>query len=103
MRHGKTGTRLHRIWKGMNNRCNNPNNKNYNIYGGRGIKVCEDWRFDFLAFEEWALSNGYKESLSVDREDNDGNYNPYNCRWITQKEQTRNSNRAVKIKLNGEK
>lgn len=70
-------------------RCNNPNNRFYGYYGGRGIKVCNEWN-DFNVFYAWALANGYSDSLTIDRIDNDSGYNPGNCRWVTMKVQNRN-------------
>ena len=85
--------RIKRIWKNMKNRCGNPNATSYEIYGGRGITVCEEWENSFMSFYEWALNNGYEETLSIDRIDNDKGYCPYNCRWATAKEQRANQRR----------
>ncbi len=73
----------------MLQRCENPNDSSYHLYGGRGIKVCDEWH-DYATFKEWALSNGYDESLSIDRIDVNGNYEPANCRYADAKEQARN-------------
>lgn len=88
--HGGCGTRLYRIWIGMKNRCYNPNAAKYKDYGGRGITICAEWKNDFPAFRDWALSHGYTDALSIDRIDVDGNYEPSNCRWATAKEQRHN-------------
>lgn len=87
--HGGAGTRLYSIWKGMRARCNNPNHTRYNDYGGRGIRICAEWD-DFAAFRDWALANGYRDDLTLDRKENDGNYCPENCRWATYLEQRHN-------------
>lgn len=87
--HGGRGTRLYRVWVNMRVRCNDRSNKDFNHYGGRGITVCAQW-LDFSKFQEWALSNGYDDKLTIDRIDNDGNYEPDNCRWVTMKVQAGN-------------
>ena len=95
-KHGESKTRLYKIWIGMKSRCFNFNKLRYKDYGGRGVTLCPEWTNDYIAFRDWALSNGYQEGLGIDRRDNDGNYNPKNCRWLTIEENNRNT-RNVKL------
>jgi len=96
--HNITHTRLFNIWSGMKQRCYNPNAKSYIYCGSRGITVCDEWH-DPCKFFEWALTNGYEEHLTIDRKDNDGNYEPSNCRWATYHEQRINQRRMSSLFL----
>ena len=100
--HGMRHTRLYRIWLNMKNRCNNNRTKCYSYYGGRGIKVCDEWASDFRAFHDWAMANGYTDDLSIDRIDANGNYEPSNCRWATTREQANNKRSTLALTVNGE-
>lgn len=95
--------RLWNIYHGMKKRCNNPNCVRYKDYGGRGIVICPEWQDDFDAFADWAKTNGYDDTLTIDRVDVDGNYEPSNCRWITLKEQSRNMRKTVYAEYKGVK
>lgn len=88
--HGYSRTKLGNVFEGMKQRCNNPKNKNYEKYGGRGIKICTEWLNDPKKFFDWAIKNGYKEGLSIDRIDVNGNYEPDNCRWADNETQCLN-------------
>ena len=96
--HGGTNTRLFRLWKGMKDRCGNPRNKSYPLYGGKGVRVCIEWSADFAAFREWACANGYTDSMTIERRDSTGHYTPSNCEWITKSE---NSRRAMANRWKG--
>lgn len=99
--HGKTNCRLYRIWNNMKRRCYTKTNHDYKDYGKRGISLCEDWKNDFNNFYTWAINNGYKDNLTIDRINNDGNYEPSNCRWITNREQQYNKRKTLKIEYKG--
>lgn len=101
-KHGMTKSKIYRLWYGMKMRCYYCNGKDYHLYGGRGITVCNEWKNDFMAFYNWAIANGYKEGLTIDRKDVNGNYDPSNCRWITSAEQHRNTRTNKFLKYNGE-
>ena len=93
--------RLYGIWNTMLHRCEDPKREKFKDYGMRGIKVCDEWH-DPNAFFDWAESNGYKDGLQLDRIDNDGNYEPENCRWATPKENSRHTRRTKYLTLVGE-
>lgn len=97
----KGKTRLYNIWTLMKSRCNNPKSFRYSLYGGRGIKVCDEWNKSYNVFHKWAKEHGYKDNLSIDRIDVDGNYEPSNCRWVTQTIQCNNSRRNHYLTYNG--
>ena len=105
-KHGKSGynrERLYTIWLNMKHRCYNPKNNHYKNYGARGITICDEWLEDYMAFRDWSYSHGYEEKiresgrndLTRDRIDNDGNYEPSNCRWVTNKENCLNKQNTM--------
>lgn len=97
-----TSSRLYTIWNGMKGRCYVKTQGEYKHYGAKGIKVCDEWRFDFMAFYNWSINNGYAEHLSLDRIDYCGNYEPNNCRWVTNLQQGNNRSNNVNLTNNGE-
>lgn len=99
--HGESETRLYGIWRGMKRRCNNPNSKDYALYGGNGITVCKEWE-QFIPFRDWALENGYADNLSIDRISSKGNYEPSNCRWADNVTQSNNRCTNVFVEIDGE-
>lgn len=101
-KHGMNGTRLYRIWSNMIQRCSNPKNDAYPLYGAKGIKVCDEWK-DFATFSNWATENDYADNLSIDRIDNSKGYAPENCRWATAQEQTDNRGCSIYVSFNGER
>ena len=100
-KHGKSNTRLWKTWYEMKNRCNNKDDSNFYNYGGRGIKVCDDWNNNFEHFYDWALKHGYSDALTIDRINNNGNYEPNNCRWISRAEQNNNKRNNHLLTYNG--
>lgn len=100
-KHGMYKSRLYTIWSLMKERCLNPKRKEYPIYGGRNITVCPEW-LKFENFMEWSVKNGYSDELTIDRINNNGNYCPENCRWISKKEQSNNRRTNRLITFNGQ-
>lgn len=95
LKHGDTDSRLYNVWSAIKRRCYKQDDPAYSWYGGRGVKMCEEWRNDYSAFREWALESGYRYDAkrgecTLDRVDNDGDYTPSNCRWVSMKEQANN-------------
>lgn len=96
-------TKLKQAWKDMQRRCSDHKQHNYHRYGGRGIKVCQEWVDSFESFEKWAWNNGFDYDLTLDRRDTDKNYSPDNCRWVTLKVQANNTSTNKYIEYNGER
>lgn len=99
-KHNDSNTTLYYIWKNIKFRCNNKNHKEYKNYGGRGIKICDEWN-DYSLFKVWAIKSNYKRGLTIDRIDANKGYYPENCRWIKLKEQSRNKTSNLYFSYNG--
>lgn len=99
--HNKSNTKIYRVWNGIKQRCNNPNDDFYYCYGLKGVRICEEWGNDFSCFYDWSIKNGYKEGLTIDRIKNDGNYEPNNCRWVDNSTQQRNRGDRKRYNFNG--
>lgn len=101
-KHGHSDSRLYNIWASMIQRCYNQNHIGYSNYGGRGIDICEEWKEDFGTFYNWAINNGYKEDLQIDRVDNNLGYKQSNCRFVTAKQNNRNRRVTKLVEYKGE-
>lgn len=99
-KHGDSHNRLYAIWQGMKRRCGNPAYIHYADYGGRGIRICDEWQ-NYQAFRDWSLSNGYADSLTIDRIDANGNYEPGNCRWVSRLVQAQNRRNTYTVEYKG--
>lgn len=99
-KHGDAQSVLNNKWFRMKRRCLNPKDKRYAAYGGRGITICEEW-MDYVNFQQWAKDSGYEDGLSIERINNDGNYEPSNCRWIPMIEQSKNTRKSHKVTFKG--
>lgn len=106
IKHGDCAERLYFVWIDIRRRCDSPRDVSYQNYGARGIKVCDEWNSDYLAFKRWAIANGYnpkakRGECTIDRIDPNGNYSPDNCRWVTMKVQSNNKRNTIKLTYNG--
>lgn len=101
IKHGKTNTRLFNIWSSMKARCYRSTVKCYKDYGGRGIRVCDEWVHDFQSFYQWSMENGYADDLTIDRINVNGNYEPANCQWATYQQQENNRRNTVYLDICG--
>ena len=99
--HGKTHTRLYNIYTSMKYRCYYPKHKSYIYYGAKGVTICKEWLDDFMNFYNWAIENGYRDDLTIDRIDVEGDYEPGNCRWATREQQANNKSVTIYITYNG--
>lgn len=103
LKHGEEGTRLYRVWSGMKARCEIPSGDSYRRYGGRGISVCPEWSASYIKFRNWAMDAGYQDELQIDRIDNDGNYDPSNCRFVSPRKNANNRGNHVWLDAFGER
>lgn len=93
-------SRLDRIWRNIHHRCEDPNASGYKNYGGKGIKLCQEWK-NFFVFKKWALENGYDDTLTIERVDPNKDYCPENCCWIPKSEQQKTSSNSKQIEVDG--
>ena len=100
IKHGMRQSRIYKTWRNMKSRCDNPNATYYEYYGGKDIKYCDEWK-EFTNFYEWAIKSGYKDNLTIERVDFNGDYKPSNCCWITKSEQNKNTSKTLNIEING--
>ena len=100
-KHGKSDTRIYQTWTNMRGRCYSPKHHGFKYYGGRGIKVCDEWNDSFETFYEWAINNGYEKNLTIERINVNGDYCPNNCTWISKSEQQRNRRDTIYLTYNG--
>lgn len=98
-KHGLSQTQLYRCWYGIIQRCDDSKNRAYKWYGGRGISICDEWKNSLETFYSWAMANGFQKGLTIDRINNDGNYEPSNCRWVTRKVNLNNMRRPGRVPL----
>lgn len=98
--HNQRHTSLYEVWKSIKQRCLNPQSKAYKNYGGRGICICDEWKNNFENFYKWSISNGYTKGLTIDRIDNNSNYSPQNCRWVTRLQQANNKRNTIYLTIN---
>jgi hypothetical protein len=98
---GLSQSRLYNTWLHMKGRCYRKTDEHFKYYGARGIKMCDQWKEDFNSFREWSLSNGYKAGLTIDRINNNGDYEPSNCRWVSMKDQCNNRRSNILVTING--
>lgn len=99
----KSSPKLYNVWRNIKYRCNCKTCKMYKHYGGRGIKLCNEWSNNYESFYNWSMNNGYQEGLSIDRINVNGDYEPSNCRWATQEEQANNTTKNIYIDYKGNK